>query len=78
MFKLIQVRFNLFTKFQKADLLVLDEPELRLGLSFKYKALDKIIYDKRLQKFKNVMIPLGVNGLALKLSGENKYTSFQL
>ena len=68
--------FNLFTKFQKADLLVLDEPELRLGLSFKYKALDKIIYDKRLQKFKNVMITLGVNGLALKLSGENKYTLF--
>ena len=68
--------FNLFTKFQKADLLVLDEPEIRLGLSVRYKNLDKIIYDKKLQKFKNIMITLGVNGLALRLYGEKKYTYF--
>ena len=64
--------FNLFTKFQKADLLVLDEPEIRLGLSIRYKRLDKIIYNKKLQKFKNIMITLGVNGLALRLDGEKK------
>ena len=68
--------FNLFTKFKKADLLALDEPEIRLGLSARYKSLDKIIYDKKLQNFKNIMITLGVNGLALKLSGEKKYTFF--
>ncbi len=68
--------FNLFSKFQKADLLVLDEPELRLGLSVRYKPLNKIIYSDKLLKFKNIMITLGVNGLALKLFREKKFIFF--
>jgi len=68
--------FNLFSKFQKADLLVLDEPELRLGLSARYKPLNKIIYSTKLRKFKNIMITLGVNGLALKLFREKKFIFF--
>jgi rfaE bifunctional protein nucleotidyltransferase chain/domain len=68
--------FNLFSKFQKADLLVLDEPEIRLGLSARYKPLNEIIYNHKLKKFKNIMITLGVNGLALRLYKEKKYTFF--
>jgi bifunctional ADP-heptose synthase (sugar kinase/adenylyltransferase) len=54
----------------------LDEPELRLGLSARYTDLNKIIYSNKLSKFKNIMITLGVNGLALKLSGEKKFIFF--
>ena len=43
MFKLISGNrgYNLFTKFKSADLLVLDEPEARLGLSMRYANFEK-------------------------------------
>ncbi len=65
--------YNLFTKFKCADLLVLDEPEARLGLSMRYANFEKIIQNKKLKKFKNIMITRGINGLAVKLHKKSDY-----
>ena len=44
--------YNLYKKFDKANLLVLDEPEIRLGLTNRYKTLEKIITSKELKIIK--------------------------
>ena len=58
--------YNLFKKFSKANLLVLDEPEIRLGTSSRYKSLGRIIHSKELKNYKNIMITRGIKGLILK------------
>jgi len=70
--------FNLFNKFSKANLLVLDEPEIRLGLSDKYSSLDKIINSKKLKLFNSIMITRGIKGLLYKNNriNSNKYLNF--
>lgn len=58
--------FNLFNKFSKGDLLTVDEPEARLGLSERYSSLKEIINNKKFKNFKNLMITRGVKGLIFK------------
>ena len=58
--------YNLYKKFVKANLLVLDEPEIRLGLTNRYKTLEKIITSKELKNYKNLMVTRGIKGLMLR------------
>jgi rfaE bifunctional protein nucleotidyltransferase chain/domain len=58
--------FNLFNKFKKCDLMMLDEPEVRLGLAERYMNLNDILVHKNLSTYKNLIITLGVRGMALK------------
>jgi rfaE bifunctional protein nucleotidyltransferase chain/domain len=63
--------FNLFKKFKKADLMMLDEPEIRLGLSERYMNLKDIMINKSLSEYKNLIVTLGVKGMALKNKSKN-------
>lgn len=58
--------YNLFKKFSKANLLVLDEPEARLGLSDRYSLLKNLVKSKEFKKYKNLMITRGIKGLAFR------------
>ncbi len=64
--------YNLYKKFDKANLLVLDEPEIRLGLTNRYKTLEKIITSKELKNYKNLMVTRGIKGLMLRDKLANK------
>ena len=64
--------YNLFTKYPKLDYLSIDEPEARLGLSEKNLDIFKLIKDKRMKKYKNLMITRGIDGLIAKVSHKNK------
>ena len=64
--------YNLYKKFVKANLLVLDEPEIRLGLTNRYKTLEKIITSKELKNYKNLMVTRGIKGLMLRDNIVNK------
>jgi rfaE bifunctional protein nucleotidyltransferase chain/domain len=69
--------YNLFKKFTKADLLVLDEPEARLGLSDRYGSLDDLIISKDLKKFKNLIVTRGIKGLICRdWKAKNGFLSF--
>ena len=70
--------FNLFKKFKKADLMMLDEPEIRLGLSERYIGLDDILVHKSLSTYKNLIVTLGVKGMVLKNKLKKKNNSFFL
>ena len=52
--------YNLFEKYSKSNLPVLDEPEIRLGMSSRYKSLEWIIKSKELKSYKNIMITRGI------------------
>ena len=58
--------FNLFKKFRKADLLVLDEPEIRLGLADRYHTINELINYKSLSSYKNLIVTLGIHGMLLR------------
>tara|TARA_B110000977_G_scaffold201844_1_gene299207 strand:- start:703 stop:2229 length:1527 start_codon:yes stop_codon:yes gene_type:complete len=64
--------FNLFTKYSKLDFLSIDEPEARLGLSEKNLDILKIMQDKRMKVYKNLMITRGISGLITRLSNSRK------
>lgn len=69
--------YNLFKKYSKSNLLVLDEPEIRLGMSSRYKSLEWIIKSKELKSYKNIMITRGIKGLVLKSKkSKNGFYSF--
>ena len=59
--------YNLFKKYQKSDMLALDEPEIRLGLQNRYSSLDDIVKSEDLKKFKDLVITRGIKGLLLKI-----------
>jgi len=59
--------FNLFTKYSKLNYLSIDEPEARLGLSEKNLNIMNLVKDKRLKKYKNLMITRGIDGLIVKI-----------
>ena len=63
--------YNL-TKYPKLDYLSIDEPEARLGLSEKNLDIFKLIKDKRMKKYKNLMITRGIDGLIAKVFSQNK------
>jgi rfaE bifunctional protein nucleotidyltransferase chain/domain len=65
--------FNLFTKYKKADLLCIDRHEIKLGLSDKFSSMNELINDKRLEKFKNIVLTMGSDGHILK-NFKNKNT----
>tara|TARA_X000000950_G_scaffold288965_1_gene408749 strand:+ start:14614 stop:16119 length:1506 start_codon:yes stop_codon:yes gene_type:complete len=58
--------FNLFTKFDKAFYLCIDEPEIRLGMSNNVDSLEKLILNKQNSKFENITITRGIEGQAFK------------
>ena len=58
--------YNLFKKYAKADLLVIDEPEARLGLSDRYGSINNIVMSKDFKKFKNLIITRGIKGLIFR------------
>lgn len=64
--------YNLFKKFSKANLLVLDEPEIRLGMLKRYKSLDWIIKSKELKNYKNLVITRGIKGLMIRDQNSKK------
>ncbi len=64
--------FNLFTKYPKLDYLSIDEPEARLGLSEKNLNIKSLIKDKRMKKYKNLMITRGIDGLVTKIFNDKK------
>ena len=57
--------YNLFTKYKKLDFLSIDEPELRLGLVDKENH-HEIMLKKIKNKYKNVMLTKGIDGLVFK------------
>ena len=67
--------YNLFTKFTKANLLCIDEPELRLGLSKRYGNVSSILREPELAKFKNLMITRGNQGLIFSTNQKRKKNS---
>ena len=59
--------FNLITKYNKANLVCLDEPELRLALSDKNSSIDSLV--NKLEKkvnYKSIVITLGPQGILVK------------
>ena len=58
--------YNLFKKFSKANLLFLDEPEIRLGMSSRYKSLEWIMKSRELKNYKDLIITRGIKGLMIK------------
>ena len=56
--------------------MVLDEPELRLGLSERYSLIEEIVNNKKLKKFKNLMITRGIRGLIYKNKKTNTKNFF--
>lgn len=68
--------YNLFSKYSKGNLLVLDEPELRLGLSERYSLIEEIVNNKKLKKFKNLMVTRGIRGLIYKNKKTNTKNFF--
>ncbi len=77
--------FNLITKYNKASLVCLDEPELRLALSDKNSSIDSLI--NKLEKkvnYKSIVITLGPKGILVKnkrlntLFKEAKLNAFEL
>ena len=57
--------FNLFTKYNKANFLCLDEPEFRLGFQDKTTNLKKLI-SRASKKYQDIMVTRGIYGLILK------------
>ena len=57
--------FNLFTKYNKANFLCLDEPEFRLGFQDKTTNLKKLI-NRASKKYQDIMVTRGIYGLILK------------
>ncbi len=55
--------YNLFTKYKKLNLLCIDEPELRLGLSDKFNKLENCIKNNRMKGYKQIAITRGVDGM---------------
>ncbi len=69
--------FNLFKKFKRADLLVIDEPEVRLGLSERYLKISDIICHNELSKYKDLVVTRGIKGLLIKnFKTKNKFFNF--
>ena len=69
--------YNLFTKYSKLDLLCVDEPELRLGLKEKFISVNKLINNKFLKNYKNIIVTRSINGLIIKLkNSKNQYLEF--
>tara|TARA_B100000475_G_scaffold198110_1_gene178180 strand:- start:923 stop:1426 length:504 start_codon:yes stop_codon:yes gene_type:complete len=69
--------FNLFKKFKLADLLVIDEPEVRLGLSERYLKISDIICHDELSKYKDLVVTRGIKGLLIKdFKTKNKFFNF--
>ena len=58
--------FNLFDKYKKLDFLLIDEPELRLGVKDRNTSVDKIIKNLAGRNYKKIMITRGVEGLNYK------------
>ena len=65
--------YNLFKKYQKSDMLALDEPEIRLGLQNRYSSLDDIVKSEDLKKFKDLVITRGIKGLLIKDKKSKKH-----
>ena len=64
--------FNLFTKYSKLDFLSIDEPEARLGLSEKNLDILNLINDKKMKKYKNLIITRGIDGLMARVFNNKK------
>ncbi len=70
--------YNLFKKYDYANLLMLDEPEVRLGLQDRYSSLTDIIKNNQLKKFKDLIITRGIKGLAFRsMRNKSSYLSFK-
>ena len=62
--------YNLFTKYKNLDLLCIDEPEFRLGLSDNKSSIYDLIKLKKLKNYKNIVITRGISGLIVKLKNQ--------
>ena len=67
----------IFLKNSNADLLVIDEPEVRLGLSERYLKISDIICHDELSKYKDLVVTRGIKGLLIKdFKTKNKFFNF--
>lgn len=66
--------YNLFSKYSKANLLCLDEGEMRLGVSDRYSERLELFKKPILQRYKNVILTLGSEGHVLKLNKNKKFS----
>ena len=61
----------MFTKYKSLDLLCIDEPEFRLGLSDNKSSIFNLLKLKKLKNYKNIVITRGIDGLIIKLKDKN-------
>jgi len=71
--------FNLITKYKKANLVCIDEPELRLALKNNHDTVEKIIPELfNLINVKKILVTLGKRGIIIFEKNNKKLSSFKL
>lgn len=70
--------FNLITKYNKADSVVIDEPEIRLALSSRYEGIESLS-KKLLKKIKTkyLIVTMGPKGIYMIKKNNNKISSIK-
>ena len=72
--------YNLITKYKKANMVALDEPEIRLALKNKTDPIKKVTQDLfKIMKVEKIVVTLGKKGiLVFSKNSKNKIKSFKL